>query len=261
MNLLSDYRQLTKDIGATSKRVAGEPSIKRQAAEYLANVVKVKSVDDFMNNDKVYRFALAAFGLKEMTYAKGFIRKALTEGIDDPKSFTVRLADSRFHEFVEAFNFARYGTATTSFDRTQQGTVDRFVRTSLEEQVGSQDERLRLALYFRRKAPNINSAFSILADKALYTVVRTALGIPAAISFSDIDKQAALISEKISIADFHDGEKLEKFMSKYLARAEAQGSSASAGAAAPAISILQGAAQTVDMSTLLSIQNLRRFNS
>ncbi len=261
MNLLLDYKQITKDLGATSKLVAAQPAIKRQAEDYLANIVKVKSVDDFMKNDKVYRFALAAFGLKEMTYAKGFIRKALTEGIDDPKSFTVRLADSRFHEFVEAFNFARYGTVTTSFDRTQQGTVDRYVRTSLEEQVGGQDERLRLALYFKRKASNINSAYSILADKALYTVVRTAVGIPVAVSGSDIDRQAGIIAAKIKIEDFQNPEKLDKFLTKYLARAAADGNSFSTGATSPAVAILVGATSTVDMSTLLSIQTLRRYNS
>jgi hypothetical protein len=259
MNLLSEYRQITRDIVATTKRLSAEPSIKRQADDYLANIAKVKSVDDFMSNDKVYRFAVTAFGLKDMIYAKAFIRKALTDGIDNPNSFTTRLADSRFREFVETFNFARYGSTATSFDRTQQGTVDRFLRASLEERAGTQDERLRMALYFKRKAPGVASTYSILADKALYAVVRTAVGIPAAASVADIDKQADLITKKVNIADFSDPAKLEKFLTKYLARAETENSGQFTTAISPAISLLQGSA--VDNQTLISIQNLRKYNS
>jgi hypothetical protein len=49
---------------------------------------------------------------------------------------------------------------------------------------------VRLALYFERTAPELDSVYGILADTALYEVVRTALGIPAEIAASDIDKQA-----------------------------------------------------------------------
>ena len=126
---------------------------------------------------------MKAFGLEDMTYAKAFMRKVLDEGIDKRDSFANSLTDQRYREFVETFNFARYETTTTIFDRTRQGTVDRYVRQTLEEDAGAQNEGVRLALYFERKASRASvSAYSILADPALLKVVQTALGIPASAS-------------------------------------------------------------------------------
>ncbi|MFN0191043.1 MAG: DUF1217 domain-containing protein [Aestuariivirga sp.] len=261
MNLIADYKQLTKNLAATAKQVGSQANVKRLTTEYLKRITDVKSIDDFMNDDRVYSYALTAYGLKDMIYAKAFVRKVLTEGVDNPKAFSVRLADSRFREFAEAFNFARYGSATTSFDRTQQGTADRYIRSTLEEQAGTQDERLRLALYFQRKAPSITGAYGILADKALYTVVRTALGLPAAISSSDIDKQASLIGSKIDVADFANSEKLDKFITRFMARALADGSGLTGGSTVPAIALMQGVVSNVDSSTLMKIQTLKRFNA
>ena len=96
-----------------------------------------------------------------MTYAKAFMRKVLTEGIDKRDSFANRLADTRYREFVETFNFARYGDDhDRSSTRTRQGTVDRYVRQTLEEDAGAQNEGVRLALYFERKAPSIDERLS-----------------------------------------------------------------------------------------------------
>ena len=256
-NLISAYRQLTKNISLTTSRVAQEPTIKRETADYLANIPKVKSIDDFMKNDKVYNYALKAFGLEDMAYAKAFIKKALTEGIDKTDSFTLRLADTRFTEFVETFNFARYGTATTAFSRTQQGTVDRYLRYSVEVKASDQSEALRLALYFQRKAPALTSSLSVLADKAVYTVVRTALGLPTAMSSNDIDKQAALISSRVNVKDFSDPEKLEKFITRFIAQYAAQDTSAAASN--PAVTVMQGSSG-IDMNTLMSIQSIKRLN-
>jgi hypothetical protein len=261
MSLITDYKQLTRNLQATTKQVGSQADVKRLSAQYLERIGKIKSVDDFMNDERVYNYALTAFGLKDMIYAKALIRKVLVEGVDSERAFSVRMADSRFKEFAETFNFARYKAATTSFERTQQGTVDRYVRNTMEEQAGRQDERLRLALYFQRKAPNVTGAYGILADKALYTVVRTALGLSAATSSSDITKQAQLISSKVDIADFTNPEKLDKFITRFMARAMAENSGFSSGTTSvPAIGILQGIASNVDLSTLMSIQTLKRHN-
>jgi hypothetical protein len=261
MNLIADYKQLTRNLAATTRQVGSQAEVKRLTSDYLKRIVNVKSIDDFMNDERVYNYALTAFGLKDMIYAKAFVRKVLSEGIDNPNAFSVKLADSRFREFAEVFNFARYGSATTSFDRTQQGTVDRFIRNAMEEQAGTQDERLRLALYFQRKAPSISGAYGILADKALYTVVRTALGLPAAISSTDIDKQAAIISSKINVADFANSEKLDKFITRFIARAMAESGGLASSPAVPAVALMQGVASNVDMTTLMKIQTLKRFNA
>ena len=106
------------------------------------------------------------------------MRKVLTEGIDDSDSFANRLTDNRYREFAEAFNFARYGTTTTIFDRTRQGTVDRYVRQTLEEDAGSAERgRAAGALFPAQGGGHRRAPIGILADAALLKVVQTALGI------------------------------------------------------------------------------------
>ena len=191
------YQQIARNVDRTLGTLSQRTDVKRDSGYYLANIRNVKSADELLKNDRLYSFAMTAFGLKDMIYGKAFMRKVLTEGVDGPKSFALQLSDPRFREFAEAFNFTRYGSTATAFDRVQQGTVDRYLRIQLEADAGKSDEGLRMALYFQRKAPDVSSVFGLMGDPALYKVIQTALGLPAAYSNTDIDIQAAFIRSRI----------------------------------------------------------------
>lgn len=258
VSLITSYNRLSSNLASSIKRVSEQPVIKREAEYYQANIGNIKTVDDFMENTRIYNFALKAFGLEDMQYAKAFIRKVLKEGIDDPKAFSMQLSDQRFREFATAFNFKRYQSATTSFDRVQKGAVDMYLRNNLEAQSSEESEALRLSLYFERKAGTITSAYSILADKALYQVTRTALGLPNAMSGTDIDKQAKILSEKIDVEKLGEPSYVKKMITRFLAQYEAQNGSTQSS---PATTILSGSGVGVDISLVLSLQTLRKFGS
>ena len=67
------------------------------------------------------------------------------------------------------------GETATTYNRAQQPAIDKYMRQTLEENAGEQNEGVRLALYFERKAPTLTSFYEVLADPALAKVVRTAL--------------------------------------------------------------------------------------
>jgi len=249
------YKLISRDIDKSLERIAEKPEVSREAAYYLANIRKVKSIDDLLKDDRLYRFAMTAFGMKDMIYAKAFIRKVLKEGTDDENSFALQLADPRFREFAEAFNFNRYGPTTTAFDRTQQGTVDRYVRLTLEEEAGNTNEGVRLALYFERKAGTIRNAFSILADPALLKVAQVALGISASTGASDIEKQARLINDKLQIGDLKDPAKLQKFLERFTSLWELH--SPSAVQNVPNLLLNQPLASTMSPDTLMKLQSFK----
>lgn len=249
------FKLITRDIDKSLERVAEKPEVSRESAYYLTNIRKVKSVDDLLKDDRLYRFAMTAFGMKDMIYAKAFIRKVLTEGTDDRNSFALQLADSRFREFADAFNFARYGDTATAFDRTQQGAVDRYVRLTLEEEAGAANEGVRLALYFERKAGNIRSAFSILADPALLKVAQVALGISATAGAGDIDKQAKLLTDKLKIEDLQDPGKLKKFLERFTSLWELQ--NPSSVASVPNVMLGQTLAGTMSPDTMMKLQSFK----
>ncbi len=200
----TSYTLLTRDLTRTLKITADEPLVARETAYYRENITKVKSIDDLLADNRLFTYAMKAAGLGDMAYAKAFMRQVLEGGIDDRTSFANTLADRRYREFVKVFNFARYGETTTAFNRTQQGTIDNYIRQSLEEDAGQSNEGVRLALYFSRQAGKINSAYDVLADRALLTVVQTALGISSATSSLDIDKQADQLSDRLDFDDFKD---------------------------------------------------------
>lgn len=253
---IKSYKILTSNAAKTMTQLAAQPDLKREIEYYKNNISKIKSIDDFLGNQRIYNFAMTSFGMKDLIYAKAMIRKVLTEGVDSPESFAMTLTDQRFREIAQTFNFKTYGTATTAFDRTQQGTVDRYLQNALEEKAGQGNEAVRMAIYFDRKSASLSSVYSILADKAVYAVVRTALGLPDALAGSDIDRQAKLIGSRINIDDFKDAGKRAAFITRYLGMSDAK---ANAAESSPAASLFSGVSGRIEMSTLLSLQGLKRF--
>lgn len=254
LGTVAGYRQIMKNFDRTLSTVATRADVKRETDYFLAHIRSVKTADEFIKNDRLYAFAMTAFGLKDMIYGKAFMRKVLNEGVDGQQSFALQLADNRFREFAEAFNFARYGETATAFDRAQQGTVDKFIRIQLESEAGQTDEGLRLALYFQRKAPTVSSVFGLMGDAALYKVIQSALGLPSALSSVDIDKQAALISSKLKIEDLKDPAKLDALMVRFTARWQAANGVAQD---TPRIGLSQPVLTSFDNSLLLSMQMMK----
>ena len=87
------YRLLASDMTRSLARAAASPVVERESAYYLANIEKITSVDDFLADDRLYSFAMKAFGLGDMTYAKAFMRKALEGGISQSDSFANQIVD------------------------------------------------------------------------------------------------------------------------------------------------------------------------
>jgi hypothetical protein len=215
LSTLSFYNAVAQNFDRVLEATSQEPAVKRESAYYLANIQNAKSLDDFVHDQRLFAFAMKAFGFADMLYAKAFMRKVLSEGIDRRDSLANRLADPRFREFAATFNFVRYGQATTVFDRTRAEIVDRYLRQSLEENAGRQNEGVRLALYFARRAPGVSSAYGILADRSLLKVVQLALNIPAETGKMDIDKQARMIADRLKIEDLKNPTKLKTFIQRF----------------------------------------------
>lgn len=215
VNTFTSYKLIVRDMPRSIETVSKQPLVERETAYYLENIEKVKSIEEFLKDDRLYRYAMKAHGLEDMTYAKAFMKKVLTEGIRDSDSFANKLSDKKYRAFADTFNFERFGGAATIFDTARSGTVDKYLRQTLEEDAGRQNEGVRLALYFERKAPDITNFYEVLADPALSQVVRTALGYPSAIAQADIDKQVAMMEARLDIEDLKDPEKLAAFLERF----------------------------------------------
>jgi hypothetical protein len=246
---------------AIQAQIAGlDPSsayVQGETTFYLANVGKIKSIDEFLANDRVLTFAMAAYGLDSVTEDMDFIRELLEGGTREPDSPANKQTDKRYTAFVAAFDFEAHGETATTYSLAQRPAIDRYMRQTLEEKAGDDNEGVRLALYFERKAGGITSFYDVLADPALAKVVRTALSLPDSFASADIDRQVKLFEEKFDIADFSDPEKLGEFLTRFTSLWEIQNPSASAQTQ---LSVLfsQPVEFGISTSTLLAIQTMKR---
>ena len=124
---LTSYTLLARDLPTSLKRKAAEAAVSRETAYFKAHIGTVKSVDDLMADQRLYGYAMKAYGLEDMTYAKAFMRKVLSEGTASATSFANRLADDRYVAFAKAFDFTKvYGSSGAGQDAAtaETGTTD-----------------------------------------------------------------------------------------------------------------------------------------
>jgi hypothetical protein len=100
------YDLINRDIKSSLNRVSQQGMVDRQTTYYKENISKVTSVDEFLDDYQLYSYAMDAFGLQEMTYAKAFMRKVLESDLNDENSFANKLTDERYRDFAAAFNFS-----------------------------------------------------------------------------------------------------------------------------------------------------------
>lgn len=254
---LTNYQIVSRDLARSISAVKAQPQVKRETEYYLSKIGTVKSIEEFTGDRRLFAYAMKAHGLEDMTYAKAMMVKVLKEGRDGTDAFANKLADRRYVEFAETFDFKRHGALATTFTKAQQGLVDKYLRQTLEENAGANNEGVRLSLYFQRKAASVSSVTELLGDRALAAVTRTALGMPQSTALMDIDKQIALIEAKLDVKDFADPAKLSKFISRFTVLYDienpAQNQSGGIG-----LLFDQSAAAGISGNLMLAIQNLKR---
>ena len=255
LSTYTSYRLIARDLDRSLSLKASERQVTLETNYYLENIGKVESIDEFLADTRLFKYAMKAFGLEDMAYAKAYMRKVLTEGTTDEKAFVNRIADERFKQFATVFDFAGNGPAAVEGSDAQQGVVDRYVRQSLEVSAGEENEGVRLALYFQRSASTVTSAYGILADEALLKVVFTALGFPDEMRGANIDRQAAAIEARLDVSSLQDPKEVEKLLTRFTALWDA----ADATNVSPLMTLFEtSSSPSVGLDLVMTLQNLRR---
>jgi hypothetical protein len=117
----TSYRLIAQDIPRSIERIASQPQVARESEYYLSRISEIKTIDEFMADTRVFNYAMKAHGLEDMSYAKAFMRKVLTEGIETESTFANQLADSKYRDFAETYNFVRHGGTATIFTKCAAG--------------------------------------------------------------------------------------------------------------------------------------------
>ncbi len=216
LSTFTDYRIVINRMDAVRERAATSAQNERAINYFIDNIGKVTTGEDLIDDTRLYRFAMKAFGLESQIFAKGLMRKVFEEGVADDRSQANRMTDSRFRNIAAAFGFAEVGGKNTSDPQFVANVINQFIAEDVE--VTQANDGVRLALYFERKAGGIDNWFEALADPALAEVVRVGLGFSKEAATQNIDRYAEKLADRFDVADFKDPEKVSEFLKKFAIR-------------------------------------------
>ncbi len=227
-------------------------------------MAEVKSLDDFLSNDKLTSLVLKADGLDPKKYDVDTLRKIFTSDPSDKKSYLNTKAESKFKEIVADFNFdtkgeltrAKIGTIqnTGAEDRTQQS----FLQQTLETPGGAKQRRCSPRTLFLPQGSQYHLALPILGDKALCEVISTTYSLPKGISSMDVDKQVDLLKKFVNLDDLQDPKKVDKLMKRFTAMYDLANNSGTSTALSILIMCRRPASSSKKCVAVLDAQVLRK---
>jgi hypothetical protein len=236
---------------------------KAETNYYDRTILTVSSVDDLLKDQRLKSYIVKAYDL-ESGISNDTLRKIFTSDQADTRSFVNKSNNAAYKALAADFNFNADGTVARAPSNVAQSqgeitkTQQLYYRQTVEEEAGAQNEGVRLALYFERKAANITSAYSILADKALLQVAQTALGLPETMSLLDIDRQAEMITKRIDVKDFKNPAKVQKLLTQFSAMWDMKNAESTASTSPAAILIGGGSTGSfLNVDMLASLQKIK----
>ncbi len=251
------FLAISNNLAARTKATAAEPQVKNDTAYFLANIGKVTSIADFVNNYRLFSYAMKAYGLEDETYAKGLITKVLQGGVTSSSALANTLNNPAILAFAKAFDFAGKGTGVVASAAATTGTAAKYVQQQLDDDAGQQDAGVQLALYFTQTASSVTNLFGLLADKNLLKVVQTAFGLPASAT-ADIDAQEQTLSKYVSVADLQNPAKVKQIAERFTAQYDATGQNASSDVATVTqLFAASSSSSGFSSDLLLSLQRLK----
>lgn len=252
----SRYQTISTNMARTKALIEKDPVVKRETDYYIATIKSIKTIDQFVKNDRVFKYAMKAYGLEDMAYGKALIKKLLQEGVTNPLSMANKMSNPLYKEFAKAFDFATKGEAATSAASATTETVQKYVQQTLEKQEGSSNQGVQLALYFKRKASSVTKPMQILADKALLKFAQTVFNIPEAASKADLDLQVRNLEKVLKVEDLQNPAKVDRLIQRFSVMWDMK--NATPATTSPVLGLFnQSAEQGVSVDLMMSIAKLR----
>ncbi|WP_429931792.1 DUF1217 domain-containing protein [Agrobacterium vitis] len=166
------YDLVNRDMKASLKRVSQEPEVAREQKYYQENIGKVKTVDDFMNDDRLYQYTMKANGLEDMTYAKAFMKKVLESDLSDENSYANKLSDDRYRDFARSFNFSAE-TADIQTDKQEEDVIGLYKQSLVTEGDDAKEE----VQYYDSAIDKVTNVDDLLKNSRLTKFVLESYGL------------------------------------------------------------------------------------
>jgi hypothetical protein len=230
------------------------PAQVRDEAYFRDKIGKVKTAGQLVNDKRLLRISLAAFGLEADVNSKAFIQKILEGGTLKEGSLANKLADKQYQKLSAAFGFGDFKVPRTAISTFPDEILTQFRTRSFETAVGNQNNAYRLAMNAEREIPALAAKstsetskwYSILGNAPLREVMQTAFGLPKSFAAIDLDQQVTVLKDKTkaafgssAISQFSDPAKMEALVRRFLFRSEIQDLGTGSSPAAIALTLLR----------------------
>lgn len=240
----------------TNQQAAFEtaPLIQRDTEYFAENIGNVTTAKELVDDFRLLKVALGAFGLDDDIGNKYFIEKILDDGSIETDALANRMSDKRYLELTKAFGFGDFSTPNTQLSDFAENTIAAYKTRQFEVAVGEQDSDLRLSMSLERDMETILDKettpdglwYSVMGNPPLRQVFETALGLPSSFGVLDLGQQLTAFRDKTQaafgeseISQFADPDQLEELNRLFLVRAQIQAGTASMSSGSIALVLLQ----------------------
>lgn len=100
---VTGFNQLKKDQESQQEVLKANAFVSRETEYFKENIGKVSSAEEFVEDTRLLRYGLAAYGLEEELFKTAFIQNILESDLTDPRSAASRVGDPRWQSFTKAF--------------------------------------------------------------------------------------------------------------------------------------------------------------
>ncbi|MFN4129991.1 MAG: DUF1217 domain-containing protein [Paracoccaceae bacterium] len=226
---------LKRTMAQQTNAFNAQPSVKRDEAYFREKIGSINTAEQLVNDPRLLRVALGAFGLDADTQNKFFIRKVLEDGTLKSEALANKLANKQYQKFSNAFGFGNFSTPNTKLSDFAARILGPYKTQQFAIAVGTQSENMRLALNVERELPDLAKSsssslskwYSVLGNPPLRTVFERAFGLPTSFGAIDIDKQAETLQTRSKamfgssdLAQFSENGKVDKLVRQFLVRSE-----------------------------------------
>jgi hypothetical protein len=235
------------DVGRLFSQFQQRSGVADAVSYYKANIGKVRTVDDLINDPQLITVALTAFKLDVHKLSRSLVHQLLTNdphaalGLQTQAAVLVQ-QDPQVAAFVKTFGSSSAGSTliqpAASTDKVTTAFQNEQFRKSLVSKVQQA---------VASSTAGTISTLQILSNSTLAAVTRGALGLPTAFGALSVAQQTAgLTRAGFDPKKLQDPKFVDKFINQFLAQTDLQAANASASAAASsaggsALSLLQSA--------------------
>lgn len=230
------------------------PVMQRDIQYFKENIGQVNTAAQLVEDYRLLKVALGAYGLDGDIGNKFFIQKVLEDGTLDTDDLSNKLSDKRYYEMAQDFGFGDYGVPRTKVSDFSDSTIDAYQDRQFEIAVGEQNQEFRLSMSLERdlgEIVNKNTSddgkwFAVMGNPPLRSIFETALGLPSSFGTLDLDLQLGMFREKTetyfgdsNIDQFSDPQKMEELNRLFLVRSEIANGGVGMSSGTIALTLLQ----------------------